>query len=223
MNEHLTDTHMTTDLNQEIIDSLTWRRAVKVYDPSKKVSDADLATILEAGRLAPSSLGMEPWKFIVVKDPAIRAKLREAAYGQAQVTDASHLIVITRTTDTDRIASDLIARAAEAQNKQPDALKGYFDMVTGAIAKKTEGAVRDGWLAAQSYIPFGIMMETASLLGIDNTGMEGFDNAKVDEILGLAPMHLASVTFLVLGYRGDDAYSKRPKVRMSMRDATITL
>jgi len=205
-------------MSKKIVDALTWRRAVKVFDTTKKVSDADLETILEAGRLAPSSFGIEAWKFVVVTDPAVRAKLREVAYGQAQVTDASHLVVITRRTDAENIAPELVARTAKAHGRAESELEGLSKAVTSGVMGKAEGAVRDGWLAAQTYIPLGMMMAAASMMGIDNAGMEGFDRAKVDEILGLADKHLASVTFMVLGYRGDDAYSKAPKVRRTIEE-----
>jgi nitroreductase len=207
---------MNTDMNGAVTNALTWRRAVKAFDTTKKVSDADLATILEAGRLAPSSIGIEAWKFIVVTDPEVRAKLREAAYGQPQVTDASHLIVITRRTDAENIAPELVARTAKAQGKEVSDLEGLSKMATGGIMGIPEGAVRDGWLAGQTYIPLGMMMTAASMLGVDNAAMGGFVNAKVDEILGLPEKHLASVSFMVLGYRGDDAYSKMPKVRRTI-------
>jgi nitroreductase/dihydropteridine reductase len=209
---------MTSEMNKTIIDALTWRRAVKVFANDKKVSDEDLSTILEAGRLAPSSYGIEAWKFVVVTDPAVRAQLREAAYGQTQVTDASHLIVITRQTDTENIAPELVARTAIAQGKTPADLEGLLKAVEGAIMGRSEGPVRDGWLSAQTYIPLGIMMTAASILNVDNAAMEGFDRAKVDEILGLQARNLASVTFMVLGYRGDDEYSKVPKVRRTIEE-----
>ena len=209
---------MSTEINTSIINALDWRRAVKIFDTTKKVSDADLDTILEAGRLAPSSIGTEAWKFVVVNDPAIRAKLREVAYGQAQVTDASHLIVVTRRTDAENIAPELVTRTAKAIGKEESELEGLSQMATGGVMGKEEGSVRNGWLAAQTYIPLGMMMAAASMMGIDNAAMEGFDNAKVDEILGLPQKHLASVTFLVLGYRGDDGFSKAPKVRRSVEE-----
>ena len=207
---------MTAEMNKTVTDVLTWRRAVKVFDTGKKVSEEDLMTILEAGRLAPSSYGIEAWKFLVVENPETRAKLKEAAYGQAQVAEASHLVVICRRTDTENIPQELIARTAAAQGKAPAELDGFLQAVTGAVTGRPEGPVRDGWIAAQTYIPLGMMMAAASMLGVDNAGMEGFDRAKVDEILGLSGKHLASVAFLVLGYRGDDAWSKGPKVRRTI-------
>jgi nitroreductase len=205
----------------EIIDALTWRRAVKVFDTSKKVSEEDVHTILEAGRLAPSVYGFEPWAFVLVTDLAVREQLVLAAYGQRQVADASHLIVLARRTDSENIAPELVARTALVQGKTPAELDGLLQSASDGVANKPEGPMRDGWLAAQTYIPLGMMMATASLMGIDNAGMEGFENAKVDEILGLGAKHLASVTFMVLGYRGDDTWSQRPKVRRTMDEVVI--
>lgn len=204
---------MQTVPSATLLYAITWRRAVKVFDTAKKVSDADLRTILEAGRMAPSAYGIEPWKFIVVENTELREKLRAAAYNQAQVTDASRLIVVARHTDGAKITSDLMQRTAAAQGKTLADFAGFEKMVGGAIAGKDDVS-RQAWFAAQTYIPLGVMMQTASLMGIDNAGMEGFDSAKVDEILGLPAQGLASQYFFVLGYRSEaDVYSKSPKVR----------
>jgi nitroreductase len=194
------------------ITALQWRYAVKTFDSSKKISTEDLATILESGRLAPSSFGIEPWKFIVVNNPEVRAQLRAAAYDQTKVTDASHLIVIARRTDAAALPAELVERAARTQGTSVEALAGLQQMVEGSMARMDAAGVAS-WLKAQTYIPLGIMIQTASLLGIDNCPMEGFDTAKVNEILGLDQHHLSAVTMLAVGYRGDDAFAALPKTR----------
>ncbi|HLC77717.1 MAG TPA: nitroreductase family protein, partial [Candidatus Nanoarchaeia archaeon] len=83
----------------EILKALNWRYATKSFDQSKKVSENDLNEILEAIRLAPSSFGLQPWKFIVVENPELRKKIREVAFNQPKVTEASHLIVLCSKTD----------------------------------------------------------------------------------------------------------------------------
>lgn len=83
---------------QNIMDALNWRHAVLTFDPAKAVSDENFRAILEAGRSAPSSFGIEPWKFVVVENPELRGKLRAVSYGQTKVTDAAHIVVITATT-----------------------------------------------------------------------------------------------------------------------------
>lgn len=200
-----------------IIDSLTWRRATQKFDTTKKVTGEDLKTILQSANLSPSSYGLEPWKFIVVTDEAIRTQLRAAGYDQPKITEASHLIVIARRTDGETVSSELLSRTAASQGKTVEDLSGLKHMLNGAFANKTEGQARDGWFASQTYIALGIMIETASLLGIDNGPMEGFDAAKVGEILGLPEKNLFAVSMLALGYRAHDE-QLNPKVRREYTD-----
>lgn len=199
--------------HKEIIDSLNWRYATKTYDASKKLSDETVNAILESGRLAPSAIGLEPWKFILVNNPDVRQKLRTAGYDQSKITDASHLIVIARRTDSENLSPELVARTAKAQGKSEGDLAGLKQMADGGVAAQVSAGRIDGWLAGQTYIPLGMMIETASLLGVDTGPMEGFDAAQVDEILGLNAKNLSVVSMLALGYRGEDAYATLPKVR----------
>lgn len=200
-------------MQEQIKKALSWRYAVKTFDPAKKVKDSDLNTVLESAHMAPSSFGIEAWKFLVVSNPEIRAKIRSVSYDQTKVTDASHLIVITHRTDVrENIARELVERTAKTQGKDISELKGLEEMVTGAISYKLGGAV-DAWAQAQTYIPLGMMIETAALLGIDAGPMEGFSGAEIDEILGLKEKNLATVTMLALGYRGDDEFADLPKTR----------
>lgn len=200
-------------MQEQIKKALSWRYAVKTFDPAKKVKDSDLNTVLESAHMAPSSFGIEAWKFLVVSNPEIRAKIRAVSYDQTKVTDASHLIVITHRTDVrENIARELVERTAKTQGKDISELKGLEEMVTGAISYKLGDAV-DAWAQAQTYIPLGMMIETAALLGIDAGPMEGFSGAEIDEILGLKEKNLATVTMLALGYRGDDEFADLPKTR----------
>lgn len=201
-------------MNQEIISALNWRYAVKIFNPNKKVSDENLHTILESARLSPSSNGIEMWKFIVVENKEIRVKLREVSYDQPKITDASHLIVLTYRTDiVEHMTSERLERTAKIQNQKIEELDGLKKMLDGGVEKKSQDGTLESWVRAQSYIPLGLMLETAALLQVDAGPMEGFINKKVDEILGLKEKNLKSVTMLALGYRGEDPTSTRPKVR----------
>ena len=204
----------------EILSALNWRYAVQAFDAAKKVSADDLNTILEAGRLAPDSFGLEPKKFIVVENPELRAKIKAAGYGQPKITDASHLIVIARRTDMrENIVAERIARTVHTQKQDESALSGFKDMLNGVIAGRTDDQL-DAWAKCQTYISLGMMMETASLLQIDNAAMEGFDPKGVDEVLGLTAKNLTATTLLAIGYRSaDDAAAARPKVRRDFADA----
>lgn len=200
-------------MQEQIVKALGWRYAVQSFDPAKKVSESDLETILESGRLAPSSFGLEPWKLIVVENPEIREQLQSVSYGQPKVTEASHLIVIARRTDArENIVRERIERTAAIQEQDVESLAGLKEMLDGVIASRDDVAL-DIWNSRQVYIPLGMMMETASLLGVDNAAMEGFDPRGVDEVLGLAEKNLTATVMLSLGYRGTDRAADRPKVR----------
>jgi nitroreductase len=201
----------------EIIKALNWRFATQTFDSTKKVSDEDLKTILEAARLTPSSFGIEAWKFLVIENPELRGKIREAAWGQSKVTDASHLIVIARRTDVrENITNELIERSAKIQGVAPEALNGLKEMVTGSMVGRSEEEL-DTYVQNQAYIALGVMIETASLLGIDNGPMGGFSPDKVDEILGLKEKNLKSTVLLALGYR-KEGDGMRPKVRRAFEE-----
>lgn len=205
--------------NEEIIKALNWRYATKIFNPSKIVSDEDLNTILESARLSPSSNGVEMWKFLVIKNKEIREKLRAVSYDQPKVTDASHLIVITyRTDSSENLVKERIERTAKIQNDDPSQLTGLKTMLDGSVAQKINDGSLECWVRAQSYIPLGIMIETAALLGVDAGPMEGFQPNEVDEVLGLKEKNLKSITMLALGYRGDDPAGLRPKIRREFNE-----
>ncbi len=201
-------------MKENIISAMNWRYATQTFDTSKKVSPEDFETILESGRLSASSFGLEPWKFIVVENPETRKALSAPAYGQSKVTDASHLIVIARRTDArENIVAERIARTAKAMNVPESSFADFKAMLDGTVGGRDDQAL-DTWLRSQVYIPLGSMMETASLLQIDNAAMEGFDPKEVDAVLGLAEKNLTSTVMLALGYRSkEDATATRPKVR----------
>jgi nitroreductase len=205
--------------NKQIIQALKWRYATKKFDQSKTVDKKDLDTILKSGSLSPSSLGLEPWKFIVVKNKELCAKIREAGYDQPQITDASCLIIVTRRKDTENLSRELIFRTAAERGVDESELEELKQMVDNFISTKPSGPVREGWISAQTYIALGIMIETAALLGIDACPMEGFNSLEVDKILGLSEKNLASVTLFAVGYRGQDQYADNPKTRRKFNEA----
>lgn len=205
-------------MKKEIIEALKWRYAVQMFDKEQKVSAEDLNTILESGRLAPSSYGFEPWKFIVVENPELRAKLQEAAYNQTKVSEASHLIVLARKTNTRQtLASDKIARTAEAYGQEKTGLDDLSAMLNGAIERSSDEAL-DFDNRAQVYLALGVMLTTAASLGIDCAPMGGFVPQEFDKILGLTEQNLSATLLLTIGYRGEDPAALRPKVRRNFAD-----
>lgn len=201
--------------SEQLLAQLNWRYATKQFDPNRKISAADWATLEDALTLTPSSGGLQPWKFIVVTDPGIRAKLSPASWGQKQITDASHLVVFASKNNFSEADVDAhIQCVAGVQGATTEALAPLRNMLVGGIVKGMDDPTRNAWARNQAYIALGNLLTSAALLGIDACPMEGFDRAKFDEILGLTAMGYASAVIATLGYRlPTDKFAAAPKVR----------
>lgn len=201
--------------SEGIIEQLNWRYAVKKYDPTKKVSDADWAVLEESLMLAPSSLGLQPYKFIVITDQAAKERLKPAVYNQPQITDASHIVVFAYKKTFDELdAERLINRIAEVRGQTRESLATLENTIKTSTKKASDGGYLEAWNSRQPYIALGFLLETAALMGIDATPMEGFDPAAVNEGLGLKDY--AAVAIAAIGYRDADGdwLANLPKVRM---------
>ena len=217
---------LTANLSPEaLVESLNWRYATKKFDASKKLDAATWRALEEALVLSPSSYGLQPWKFIVVQDPALRAQLREKAWGQSQVTDASHFVVFTHRTDlTEADIDRFLARIAEVRGVSLESLAGYGQVMVGNLVKGPKHATIGDWAARQAYIALGNLMTSAAALGVDATPMEGLDPAAFDKLLGLEGTGYATVMACAVGHRAaDDAYAALPKVRFPKEDLVVNL
>jgi nitroreductase len=205
---------------QQLIGQLNWRYATKQFDTQRKISAADWETLETALNLSPSSAGLQPWKFLVIDDPAMRAKLQSASYSQAQIVDASHLVVFTARTDmTESDVDRLIDRTAKVRSIPVESLAPYRGMIVGGIVNAQEQPARAAWAARQAYIALGTLLASAALLGIDACPMEGIDPAQYNEILGLTAAGYTALCVATLGYRSaTDAYAALPKVRFDRNE-----
>jgi nitroreductase len=211
---------MNTHSGESLLQQLAWRYATKKFDPAKQVSAADWSVLEEALVLTASSYGLQPWKFIVVTDPALKAKLRPASWNQSQVEDCSHLVVFTAKQDiTEADVDRFIARIAEVRGVSIESLAGYKGFMMGDLVKGPRHAIIHEWAARQTYIAMGNLLTSAAALGIDTCPFEGIEPAKYDEILGLKGTGYATVSACPVGYRAaDDKYANAPKVRFEAKD-----
>lgn len=201
-------------MSENILEKLNWRYATKAFDPAKKVSEADWRVLEDALTLAPSSFGLQPYKFIVVTDPAVREKLKAAAWGQPQVTDASHLVVFAyKKSYEERDVNRFFDRISEVRGQSRESLIDYEKAVRGSVQKASDGGYLETWNSRQVYIAIGFLLETAALMEIDAIAMEGFDPAQFNEILGLEDY--SAVAVAAIGYRDaeKDWLVSLPKVR----------
>lgn len=208
---------------KELLDTYFYRHATKKFDPNKKISEEDFNFILESGRLSPSSIGSEPWKFLIIQDSALREKLMKVCPGgQRQIPTCSHFVVIlARTIKDTKYDSDYLKKLLlEVRGISPD----IYDEIKEKYREfqendfkllESERNIFD-WACKQTYIALGNMMTAAAHIGIDSCPMEGFNIDKVQDILSqeglLEDGRLAVSVMVTFGYR-----LKEPKVKMRQR------
>lgn len=202
--------------NKEYTDALRWRYACKKFDPTAQIDGELWDVVMESFRLAPSSLGLEPWHFIVVDSSQKRAELLEASYGQPQVRDASKYVVLCglrRLEEEDLNAHVEQIRAIRHTTTEQDA---------AALAKYRgysvfwENGRNDAYIESQVHLAAGFVAAGAAFLKIDTCIIGGMDPSRYDKILGLENTRYRAVLGMAFGKRSDeDAYASVPKVRFS--------
>jgi nitroreductase/dihydropteridine reductase len=205
-----------------LLDKLNWRYATKKFDETKKVSQEQLNTLLTAIQLSPSSAGLQAYRVIVVSDPKVKEQLREAAYGQQQLTTSSHVLVFAAETGLDsEYVKTYIDRIAEIRGVDRANLEVFESNINNNVSTMDD-ETKTTWNKKQSYIALGVLVSAAADLGIDACGMEGFDAAKFDEILGLKEKGLTTAVIAPIGFRAeDDHFSKAAKVRRPLEELFI--
>jgi nitroreductase len=205
---------------QQLLNALNWRYATKVFDPGRKIPADVWQTLERALVLSPSSYGLQPYRFLVINDPAKRAELLPHSWNQKQVVDCSHYVVfIARTKMTEIDVDKLIARTTGVRKIPAESLNFYRDMMLGDLVKGPRSQIAHEWAIRQAYIALGNLMTCAAVLGVDACPMEGFVPAEYDRILGLENSGYASVVCCALGYRAaGDKYAALAKVRFEMKD-----
>lgn len=198
----------------DLLAALRFRYATKAFDPDRKIPQETWDILEQSLVLTPSSFGLQPWKFLIVETPEIREKLKASSWGQGQVTDASHLVVLTVRTDLAKADIDTwIARLSEVQGTPAEALAGLSGMISSFSSAMTLPE-KQAWNTRQVYIALGQLMTSAALLGIDSCPLEGISPADYDSVLGLAGTGYATAVACALGYRSpDDKYAAAPKAR----------
>lgn len=194
--------------------ALRWRYATKAFD-NRPIPADQWKTLEQSLQLAPSSYGLQPWKFFIVADPAKRALLRPHSWGQSQVTDASHLVVFTRQTSvTEADVQAFFDQMVSERRADPSKLEPYRQLMVDNVAKGMSAERQREWAARQVYIALGQFMTAAAVLGLDTCPLEGIDPAKYDEILGLKGTRYETVVACAAGYRSaEDKYAGLAKIR----------
>ncbi|MCT4622426.1 MAG: NAD(P)H-dependent oxidoreductase [Schleiferiaceae bacterium] len=208
----------------EVLESLKWRAAVRNFDTNKTVSKENVESLLEAGNLTATSMGLQPFKIVVVQNKELQKSLVPLSYNQQQVADASHILVFAIETGIGKEAVDAyINRAMELRNVPREALEGYSNSINGYISTMSE-ETKMQWATKQAYIALGTVMTAAADLKIDSCAMEGFDTEAFQQLLGLEEKGLKPVVILPIGYRSEhEQMANLPKVRKTRENFVVEI
>ena len=204
--------------------NLKWRYATKKFDPTKKIAEQDIELLKEAIQLSASSYGLQPYKVLIISDPEIKAKLKVTANGQAQLEDASHVVVFANLSDlSEKHVASYIDNISRTRGLEIQQLEGFSSLMNSVVGGLSEDA-REVWAAKQTYIALGNLLSAAADLKIDSCPMEGFDADKFAEILNLKQLNLTPSVIAPIGYRStEDTTQHYGKVRKPEEELFITI
>ncbi|MCR1953080.1 MULTISPECIES: NAD(P)H-dependent oxidoreductase [unclassified Clostridium] len=203
--------------NTEILNALNNRFACKEFDKNKKIKDEDLNLILESGRLSPSSIGIEPWKFLVISNEELKNELATVALGgKKQIPSCSHLVILLNRTANDLKAdSEYLTKLFNEDKHLP---KEVADIMLKMIKDVNDNRFKNNekeinhYSREQAYIALGTMLTTSALIGVDSCTIGGYDAEAVTKILNgrnlMDSNHFNISCMLALGYRNENPTAK---------------
>jgi nitroreductase len=197
-------------------DLMQWRFACKHFDKTKKIDESMLKDLLDTARLAPNSFGLQAWKFMVIVNDELKAKLAPACYNQSQITEASALVFFCARTDIEGeegVLNRYMIKSQADLGKTDEEREAYREMIGGLVKSKSPEGQKN-WVQRQVYLPAMTLILAAAEKGIDSCPMEGFNPEAVAEVLGL-PAFMHPTVLVSLGYRN---MPQPPKTRFDFDD-----
>ncbi len=181
---------------------MQFRHACKLFDDTKTIPGETMHYILEAGRTSPSSFGMEPWKFLVVSNDALKEKLRPLCWNQPQITTCSHLVIILAAIESVRPQSGIPQKRFARRPLPPEKIDAYIDLYENFLADTLSSDEKTYcWTARQCYIALANMMTAAAYEKIDSCPIEGFEKEKVEALLEIDTTQYQVAVISAFGYR----------------------
>ena len=206
------------------LDSLYWRYAVKKFDRGRLLPEEKLAPLKEAFNLTATSYGLQPIRLVVLRNRELQESLIAHSYGQRQVGDASHVLVICIESDIDKnYIEDYFSRVQEVRGTPDEILEPYRQALVKSFREKSPEEIQT-WARYQAYLALGNLLTVCAVERIDSCPMEGFDPEGYTSVLQLAEKGLEPVLVLPVGYRsGEDMFAGLKKVRRPLEDSVLTL
>lgn len=215
-------------MENKFLDAMIFRHATKEFN-GKKMGDVEFNTILEIGRISPSSFGFEPWKFVIIQNPELREKMKAFSWGaQGQLLSASHFVIIlARKAKGMKYDSKYIDHMIKEIKQLPEDVekmyKGFYEKFQKEDFKLLESdRTLFDWASKQTYLALANMMTGAASMGIDTCPIEGFDadmmEAFLKNELKIDTEEFGASVMVAFGYRKDEP--KREKIRQALADIT---
>ena len=202
---------------------LKFRHACKVFDENKKISDDEFDKIIEAGRISPSSMGLEPWDFWLIKDESLRLNLKKVCWNQAQFSTASHILVVFAKIKDLKINSqyvrEMVERRVDKNSQEHDA---FIEKINNFLKNNIGQSDLEiyAWTKAQCFLAAQNMMNMAANLGIDSCPIEGFSSAdELQKVLNVDIKDKRVALILTFGYRKNN----QPKKIRRKKEEILTI
>ena len=213
--------------HEQILEILNFRHACKEFDSSKKISDSDFEIILKGGQLSPSSMGIEPWKFLVIQNESLREELATVSWGgKKQIPSCSHLVILLSRMPKElkhdsSYIHHLLTEVKQMPQEAVENFKGAVKMIEDTRFQNNEKALLN-YSCLQTYIAAANMMTVSAMQQIDSCAMGGYDQKAVEEILIKHNLLNKDEFYLTLmiafGYRINEP---TPKTRQSLNDLVV--
>jgi len=203
-------------MNKNFEEALQFRHACKSFDINKKISDEKMNFILNAGRVSPSSYGLETSKYIVITNDKLKEEIQAASMNQTQVSKCSHLVIVLAGIEETKIKSGIPKERFERLNMPKENLEFFLGLYESFSKEHLYNEEKIyNWASKQAYLSIGNMMTAAAVKGVDSCPIEGFEKEKIETILELdTTLHQVALV-LPFGYR---KYEQSPQIRRDLND-----
>ena len=192
------------------LEAMHFAHACKVFDPAREIAKRDFDEILEAGRLSPSSFGLEHTKLLVVQSQEVKEALKPLCWNQEQITTCSHLVVLKSRVESIKAPSDYILDSMARRGRGME----YMQRLQGFQERNfASQADYEAWSMKQAYIVASSMVNCAAFMRIDSCYLEGFERQKVEAFLQIDTKEERVALLLAFGYRIQE---QKPKARQSL-------
>lgn len=208
----------------DIIKQLEWRYAVKKFNEAKLLSDDKIQTLKKAFNLTATSYGLQPITLVVIQNKVLQKELVPHSFGQSQVAQASHILIICIENEIDvEYIESYFKQIKKVRGTSDEILNPFKEAMVADFSKKEIQEIKD-WSKNQGYLAMGNLLTVCAIEEIDSCPMEGFLPEAYDDVLELSKRGLTSVLVLPVGYRAeDDMFSILKKVRKDTDESIIEI